>query len=534
MNSPNPVNTTGDGQVTPASALPRHGADMSARTGNGTTTPMPGDVRPANPATDRPATDIGRPATVRPDRAATTADVSARTADDTQGDTGGDMAGDIRGDIAGDTSGDTDTTAGSTLDADTVALGFWDARPELSAIRQYARAAVCGPWAVLGCVLARVALSVPPSVVLPPLGNDSSAVASLNVFAALVGPSGSGKGVAVAAADGCLATPPGGGRLIEKRPLGSGEGISHVFVETDDDGQNIPANYSVWFDVPEIDTFSALVVRQGSTTASEVRKMFSGEGLGFQNSDVTRRKIVPAHSYRAALVAGVQPEKAGPLLDDAAGGTPQRFVWLPATDPGAPTKTPAAPEPLSWSSPILSTTTDRTMLTVAASIKAELRAERLARLREEITDNNGQQSLVRLKVAALLGLLARRTDVTEADWHLAGYVMAVSDRTRQRMRDTLHADAQRAVRERAEAKALFDEQHDDATIRRAARKVLARLSSTPTPASTVLASLGKNLREHFTDAVDELVRQGVAERLEDEYRGRSRVLLRLRQRDTDR
>lgn len=406
---------------------------------------------------------------------------------------------------------------------------FWEARPELAAVRQYARAAMAAPWAVLGCVLARVALSVPPVVVLPPLGNDRNAVASLNVFVGLVAPSGVGKGVATRAAEGFLDVPPGGGRLIVERPLGSGEGMSHVFTETDEDGEDTPALHSVWFDVPEVDTLTALVGRKASTLASEVRKMFTGESLGFQNADATRRKIVPAHAYRAVLVAGVQPRKAGPLLDDAAGGTPQRFLWMPATDPGAPDVLPPAPDPLTWSSPVLCTEPRRTLLHVAAPIKAQLQAERRARLREELTDDNGQQSLVRLKVAALLALLARRVEVTESDWHLADYVMSVSDHTRTRMREALTADAARENRARAEARAAFDEHQDDAAVHRTASKILARLSTEPTPASAIRSALGKNLREYFEPAADSLIRRGLAERLEDEYRGQTRALLRLRQ-----
>ncbi|MGW2093372.1 hypothetical protein [Promicromonospora sukumoe] len=418
------------------------------------------------------------------------------------------------------------TTEPGDLDPESV---FWEARPELAAIRQTARAAIASPWAVLGCVLARVALSVPPSVVIPPLGNDRSAVASLNVFVGLVGPSGVGKGVATAAAKDFLATPPGGGRLIEERPLGSGEGISHMFVDTDSEGENTPAIYSVWFDVPEVDTLTALIGRQASTTSSELRKMFSGEALGFQNSDATRRKIAPSHSYRAALVAGVQPLKAGPLLDDAAGGTPQRFLWLPATDPGAPDDAPDAPEPLPWSSPVLATEHRRTPLTVAPSITTVLRRERLDRLREVITDGLGQQSLVRLKVASLLALLARRLDVTESDWQLADYIMHISDRTRGRMQDALRAEAALAVRARAEARAAFDEHQDDAAVHRTADKILAKLSTDPTPASTVRAALGKNLREYIEAAVDSLIRRGLVERTDDIYQGRPRIMLRLRQ-----
>ncbi|GAA1863769.1 hypothetical protein [Myceligenerans crystallogenes] len=403
---------------------------------------------------------------------------------------------------------------------------FWEARPELATIRHYARAAMASPWAVLGCVLARVALSTPPTVVIPPLGNDRNAVASLNFFVGLVGPSGVGKGVATAAAKGFLDVPPGGGRAIEERPLGSGEGISHMFVETDEHGDTMPAAYSVWFDVPEVDTLTALVGRKASTTASEMRKMFSGEGLGFQNADVQRRKITPAHSYRAALVAGVQPEKAGPLLDDAGGGTPQRFIWLPATDPGAPDVTPDAPEPIRWTCPASPLTLDRLMLKVARPIKQQLQAERRARLREEIADNNGQQSIVRLKVAALLALLNGRLEVTESDWHLADYVMTISNRTRDRMRETLAADAARASRQRAEARAAFDEHQDDITVQRTARKILARLTTEPTSASSLRASLGKNLRENFEPAIDDLTRRGLAIRIDNEYHGRPRTLYR--------
>lgn len=424
------------------------------------------------------------------------------------------------------TTPDLHTTESGDLDPESV---FWEARPELAAVRQYARAAMASPWAVLGCTLARVALSVPPVVVLPPLGNDASAVASLNLFVGLVAPSGVGKGVATRAAEGFLSIPPGGGRLIVERPLGSGEGMAHVFTDTDDDGEDTPAVHSVWFDVPEVDTLTALVGRKASTLASEVRKMFTGEGLGFQNADATRRKIVPAHSYRAALVAGVQPRKAGPLLDDAAGGTPQRFLWMPATDPGAPDELPPAPEPLTWTSPVLCTEQRRVHLNVAAPIKARLQAERRARLREELTDDNGQQSLVRLKVAALLALLARRTDVSESDWSLADYVMGISDHTRNRMREALRADAAHAVRERAEARAAFDEHQDDAVVRRTAEKILARLSTDAVPSSTVRSGLGKNLREYFEAAADALIARGLVERADDVYRGQPRTMLRLRQ-----
>ncbi len=68
----------------------------------------------------------------------------------------------------------------------------------------------------------------------------------------------------------------------------------------------------------------------------ELRKLWMGEQLGFNNASKATRSILAAHSYRASLIVGVQPIKAGPLLDDADGGTPQRFMFLPVGDPDAP------------------------------------------------------------------------------------------------------------------------------------------------------------------------------------------------------
>jgi hypothetical protein len=65
--------------------------------------------------------------------------------------------------------------------------------------------------------------------------------------------------------------------------------------------------------------------------------------LGSANADAVRRVILRKHTYRFGMVVGVQPEKAGPLLFDAPAGTPQRLIWLPATDPAIPNR--PAPTP---------------------------------------------------------------------------------------------------------------------------------------------------------------------------------------------
>ena len=64
---------------------------------------------------------------------------------------------------------------------------FWDARPALAHVRAAAWSRNRSPDAVLGSVLARVALLVPPSVRLPAI---VGAIATVDVIVALVAPSG--------------------------------------------------------------------------------------------------------------------------------------------------------------------------------------------------------------------------------------------------------------------------------------------------------------------------------------------------------
>jgi hypothetical protein len=60
---------------------------------------------------------------------------------------------------------------------------FWDARPALAHIRDFAYARMCSPWAVLGAVILNVLHHVPPGVTLPALIGGRG---SLNTFVATV------------------------------------------------------------------------------------------------------------------------------------------------------------------------------------------------------------------------------------------------------------------------------------------------------------------------------------------------------------
>jgi hypothetical protein len=306
---------------------------------------------------------------------------------------------------------------------------FWSARPVLEHVLAAARARGVGPWALLGAALARAVATVPAEITLPGIVGSRM---SLNLFVALVGPSGGGKGAAEAAAIDAFrfATD------IETVPLGSGEGIARTFrpVGTNADDPN-PVS-AAFFTAPEIDTLSTITGRQGSSLSAELRKMYSGEQLGFGNAGRDTRVIVPPGSYRACLSIGVQPLRSQALLDAADGGLPQRFAWLPISDPDALDEPPEHPGTWKVSRPswlrAIGTHLDLNVPDVAWTA---IRAHRLSVLREEpgVDPLDGHSLLTRLKAAAALMALEGRTVVSDADWSLAGYLLDVSAFTRERL-----------------------------------------------------------------------------------------------------
>ena len=132
---------------------------------------------------------------------------------------------------------------------------------------------------------------------------------------------------------------------------GSGEGLLHVFVRRDQkrtpDGKAIRGQTEVtrhtrraYLFSDEINTLVALGARSASTLWATLRPCETGTGTG---SAMPTRRSASASArirYRLGLVAGIQPEVAGPLMEDAEAGTPQRFLMLPAIDPDAPDVTP--------------------------------------------------------------------------------------------------------------------------------------------------------------------------------------------------
>ncbi|NKY57224.1 hypothetical protein HGA15_13875 [Nocardia flavorosea] len=340
---------------------------------------------------------------------------------------------------------------------------MWDTRPVLGDIRDFARARQAGPWATLGVVLARAVAATEPNMVLPPLvGSDKS----LNLFVALVGSSGGGKGAAEGAAADAVEFVDGNGRqiIIEEFPVGSGEGVARTFLPSDE-----PRTRAL-FTAAEVDTVSALGGRKGSTLMPELRKVYAGEQIGFANASKDTRTPLAAHSYRACLTIGVQPLKAGPLLDDADGGTPQRFLWLKVTDPYAPAGPLAAPEPVQVK--VKAYTAARVRVTVPDIARDAIRRHRLAVLREEdVNPLDGHRMLTALKVGAALAILDGRIEITEEDWKLAGAILRVSDHTRAQVQQSVAEQSRSANRARALAAAERNEVISDHAEQRARDRV---------------------------------------------------------------
>ncbi len=373
---------------------------------------------------------------------------------------------------------------------------FWKRRPVFEHIEWAARVGLVSPWAVLGAVLAHVACRVGPHVVLPPLGKGQPG--SLNFFVGLVGTSGDGKGEATGTAIELL----GLGDRIPTKKLGTGQGIDASFTHPHPKEGPIQFNDVALFTVGEIDALAAHSQMNGSTLLVTLREVYSGEALGAHYSGKDKRRPVRAHAYRAALIAGIQPAKSDVLLDDADGGTPQRFLWCPTLDPdsvplpGAELFQPPAPATdwPGWTDYEVWTPNGqnpddepvevkpRIQVNLHPSVQREVRRQhaerRRARAAGATTDLDAHSMLTRLKVAALLGILDRRCEVSPEDWELAGLAMWVSNASRAECQKALAAKATDRQRARGRADAAREEARTEAlekTEEEKLQKVTARV-----------------------------------------------------------
>jgi hypothetical protein len=348
---------------------------------------------------------------------------------------------------------------------------FWDARPALAYIRDFARATRIGPDALLASVLCRVSTATPPEIVIPPLVGSSPG--SLNFDVAVVGGPGAGKGLAEGGARTLMADIRG---AVTTQPA-SGEGLAALFaarvpVSEEEGGSRGETRITctslrALLSLPEIGVLGGVSSRTGSTVVPTLCSAWSGESLGAFNKAEANRLTVPAHAYRLSMIVGVQPAASTALFAHADVGLPQRFLWVSATDHQAPEHSPALPSasfPLTES--MLPADPERASLSAAYQCGtihndlhyklvymdyppvayAEADRQRLGVLHgAELPPLDAHLIQLKAKVAGLLALMdGGRLTVNAQDWELAGSITDRSCRVRDMCLEQMHEAKQHA------------------------------------------------------------------------------------------
>jgi len=326
-------------------------------------------------------------------------------------------------------------------------IEFYQARPELAAIRQAAHSRNRSADVALYATLTRLSGMVPHHI---RADTGIADFVSLNLFAAIVGPSGAGKSTGVRVSHRLL-EPPEELDFRDGLPIGSGEGMAEIFMgmteedtgEIDKKGDPITravraqVRHNAYFYVDEGATLTRLMKeRSGSTLGETLRSAAVGQTLGQTNASKDNTRYIPGGSYSMGMLVGFQPETAAPLFEDTAEGTPQRFLWGIVSDPTIPDDPPSWPGPLvAWknavSGPSGTLLDVPTYITFDADITRELRRIDLANARGETPPEgvgplDSHAPVMKIKVSSLLAILAGRLYVTAEDWQLAEIVWRAS------------------------------------------------------------------------------------------------------------
>lgn len=383
-------------------------------------------------------------------------------------------------------------------------------RDDLAKLHQLARAKRAGPDAVLALTITHVLAATEPDVTTD-IGVGGRG--SLNFITALCGPSGAGKGLAETTVADNISIIDHDGKPVETPvlPFGSGEGMASAYRPRGLDPEADHALTRVVFSASEIDKITALSSRTGSTLSSALREAWSGELLGASNATAENSNVVPRHTYRWAAVLGVQPKRAGALLGEANGGTPQRVLWAPVGDPGAPRFRPTDPGPLTITLPRLDGEVSMNVNSEITTGYDEIQHDRLL-VGLDGDDIDGHTRMVQLKVAAALALMDGRTVIGVDDWDIATAIMGRSSATRDEVKRILESDRKvdsiRRAEERAEMNLHADDHKEVEARQRVRTRILTVLEDRGTVTGTDLyKAVRYNLREHYDPVLTELIVQ---------------------------
>lgn len=362
---------------------------------------------------------------------------------------------------------------------------FWGARELFKRIRQAAWATQTHPDAVLACVLTRAAGALGPEVDF----DSGKSSGTMSLFACLLSSSGVGKSDAYKAAQRLIRLPSWlcdadgfTNHDVFRDGLGisTGEGLAEVFMgwheqeATNPDGtvkyavkgrgrNAVPepemvkvrkvVRHRAFFFVDEGEALTKLMhERSGATLGPHMRTAWSGGTLSQANASEDRYRFVPGGTYTMGIVIGYQPETAVAMLTDVGPGTPQRFLWLGATD----TEMPDPDEEFDFPEPVMLPAEGQRRGTV--QFPSELRRWFRHQIHSkhvgtiEVDPMNSHEPLMRAKLSALLCYLDGRMLVNRDDWMLAGMIWSVSCAIRDRLIRHRDAQAQRLAEEKREAR----------------------------------------------------------------------------------
>lgn len=432
--------------------------------------------------------------------------------------------------------------------------GFWDRHPVLRHTFDFATAHETNPWAVLGVGLARVIAATEPNIQLPGAPVAIGTEASLNMFVALVSESGGGKTIAAKVSRKLIDVRFGMDKLDTfEAPLGSGEGLAHVYMrppekpksrrkgEPDEDSELIglvPTTTGAvqhrtraFIKALEVDQLDAVSARKGSTLSAQLRTAWDGDELGFHYADPLKRMMVPEMGYRMSLVLGVQPGRAGPLLAEADGGLPQRFLWMPASNPdlaeySEDEEPPDLMSAIEWHPPVYQG--GKVAFGLCEEARHAVKRNHRKNMRGDGDALSSHGMLTRLKVAAALAMLLR-TDpslqlmIDEEVWELSGVLMAKSDRTRDAVQRYLAEQAKVENEKRAYAEAqkaiVITETVENAGLTRALKWARGKIGTEWVTGRDLGRAVKSTIREHLGTALDQMLAAGEIE--SEEYAAKS-------------
>jgi hypothetical protein len=350
---------------------------------------------------------------------------------------------------------------------------------------------------------------------------------------------------------------------FDTHSLGTGQAIAHGYAHLAKNiktGEKVITRHadSVLLTIEEVSLLAGHAEQNGSTLLGELCRLYMGERLSHLYVDRTKRMEIEQHTYRAAFIAGVQPEKAGVLIDAADGGTPQRFLWLPASYPHARVRPDGPIAPWPWTppdrGPVPSQTpnpfadaAERKDRASAAPVTDRVTVPVCSRAAEAIDyaawergsgigdPLDGHRLLCQKKAAAGFAILAGdAAGVADLYWQVAGRLMTVSDATRAGVMAALSAKASRENQRRGRADAERVVVVEDAKDQRATRKapesilrILGRHGDWMARSDLRRRLTDGPIRGAFDDAVAPLLASGQLISEESTYQGQVKVRYRL-------